>query len=303
MTSFDLLQHAFLQRALLAGALVAAICALLGVFLVLRGYGLLGDGIAHLSFGGVAIGLAAGVYPLAVALLFAILGAVLIQQLRERRLVTGDVAIGILFTAGLAIGILVVSATSGFGTSTHAYLFGSILAIRDQDLWLMAGLAAGLFLLLALFQKEFRAITFNEEAARVAGIPVGVLNVAFMAMTAAAIVVAARIVGILLVSSLLIVPAAASLQVSRGFRVALMGSLLIALLSTGSGIVVAVERGWATGATIALASVALFSCSLTARVLRDRRAAPAGDEDHAAHDHAGNAALPTAPDPSRRQGG
>ncbi|HEX2022185.1 MAG TPA: metal ABC transporter permease, partial [Candidatus Thermoplasmatota archaeon] len=263
--SLDLfLEYEFLQRALLAGVVVAALAGLLGVFLVLRQWSLLGDGLAHVSFGGVAIALAAGVYPLGFAILFAVAGGIAIHVLRERRIVHGDTAIGILFTAGLATGILVASATRGFGVDVDAYLFGNILAIEDQDLYVVLGVGAALVLLLAAFFKEFFSMTFSEEAALVTGLPVRALNLVFVALSAATIVVASRIVGVLLVSALIVVPAAASLQVARSFRGALATSVALGIASALAGMVVAVEMGWSTGATIALASIALFLASLAA---------------------------------------
>lgn len=274
MSALDLfLQYEFLQRAALAGLLVALLCAALGVFLVLRNLSLLGDGLAHISFGGVAIGLAAGLYPLGVALVFAVAGAILVHVLRERRVVKGDTAIGILFTSGLALGILVVSATGGFSVNADSYLFGNILAIETTDLWVIAAVGAAILLLLALFQREFFYMTFSEEAARISGLPVHALNLLFVGVTAAAIVVASRIVGVLLVSALLIVPAASALQVSRSFRAAILTSVLFGLASVAIGLYVAVDRGYATGATVAITSTVLFALTVLGKRAFTARAA------------------------------
>lgn len=261
------ISYPFLQRALLASLAVALLCAVLGVYVVLRGLSLLGDGLAHLSLAGVALGLVAGIYPLAVALGMAVVGALAIQALRSRGLVRGDTAIGILFTAGLAFGVLVISKSRGFSVDLNAYLFGNVLAVTPTEILLVASLAVGLAVALALLRKELLYLTFNEEAARLSGLPVGALNTVFTILTATAIVVAARVVGILLVSALLVVPAASSLLVAKSFRVATWLSAAFAGLSVLGGLFAAVQWGLATGASIALASTLVFAAVLAARPL------------------------------------
>lgn len=271
MTPIDLvLNYPFLQRALLAALVVAALSGLLGIYVVLRGLSLIGDGLAHISFAGVALGLSLGLYPLAFALGFAIVGALLIQALRASGKVRGDTAIGILFTAGLAFGIIIISKQKGFSVDLTTYLFGNILAVTNADLILVAAVALGLLVVFALLRKEFFYVTFSEEAARLSGLPVGALNVLFTALTAATIVVAARLVGVLLVSALLIVPAATSLQFARSFRFALVLSVLVGLASVLIGLYVAIAYGLATGASIALASAMLFGLALGGKALAMR---------------------------------
>lgn len=260
----DLADYEFMRNALAAGVLVAVICATIGVYLVLRQMSLLGDGLAHLSFGGVAIGLAAGFLPFWSGLVAAILGAIAIHVLRVKGLLKGDAAIGILFTAGLATGILVVSRTQGL-VNAHSYLFGSLLAIPRSDLWVIAGVGAALLVLLALFHREFFYMTFSEEAAKVSGLPVGFLNVLFMSLTAAAIVSAARVTGVLLVSALIVVPASTALQLRRSFATTIALSILLGVASVVGGLAASVEYGTAPGATIAIVSIALFALGALAR--------------------------------------
>lgn len=267
----DLATYEFLRNALLAGLLVSVICATLGVYLVLRNMSLLGDGLAHISFGGVAIGLAVGFLPFWSALAAAILGAVTIHTLRERGYLKGDAAIGILFTAGLATGILVVSSTKGL-VNVHGYLFGSLLAIPKSDVWLIAGVGAALLALLALFHREFFYMTFSEEASKVSGLPIQFLNLLFVSLTAAAIVSAARVTGVLLVSALVIVPASTALQLRRSFTTTILVSVLIGALSVMLGLFVSVEYGTAPGATIAMANIVIFTIAALARAVLTRRA-------------------------------
>lgn len=253
------LTYPFLQRALLAALIVAALCAALGVYVVLRGLSMLGDGLAHISFAGVALGLVLGFYPLALALVAAVAGALLIHVLRAKEVVRGDTAIGILFTAGLALGILLVSRSGGLGVDLTSYLFGNLLAVSGRDVLLVTSVAVVLLAVLLVLHKELFAVTFSEEAAKLSGLPVGLLNVLFTAATAASIVVAARIVGVLLVSALLVVPAATALQFERSFRATLIWSVGLGLASVVAGVYAAAQWGYATGASIALTSTILFA--------------------------------------------
>jgi len=266
------LDYPFLQRALFAALVVAALCAALGVYVVLRGLAMLGDGIAHISFAGVALGLVLGFYPLGLALVAAILGALVIQALRSREVVRGDTAIGIIFTAGLALGILLVSRSRGLGVDLAAYLFGNLLAVSAADVVLVGVVAVALLAVLLLLHKELLYVTFNEEAARLSGLPVGALNVLFTAATAASIVIAARVVGVLLVSALLIVPAAAALQFQRSFRTTLLLSVGLGLASVLLGVFFAAQYSLATGASVALTATALFAASVASGRLLARAA-------------------------------
>lgn len=220
---------------------------------------MLGDGLAHISFAGVALGLVLGFYPLAIALIAAVLGALAIHALRAKEVVRGDTAIGILFTAGLATGIVLVSRSRGLGIDLSSYLFGNLLAVTSSDVVAVGAIALVLLGALVVLHKELFYTTFSEESARLSGLPVGLLNVLFTIATAASIVVAARIVGVLLVSALLIVPAATALQFGRSFRATLAISVAAGLASVVAGIWIAAEYGLATGATVALAATALFA--------------------------------------------
>jgi zinc transport system permease protein len=236
---------------------------------------LLGDGLAHLSFAGIALGLVAGVMPLETAFLVSVGGAVVIHFLRERQILKGDTAIGILFTAGLAIGILLIS-HSGSLVNVQSYLFGSLVAVTRHDLAATAILGAGLLALLAIFYRELVYMTFSEEAARVSGLSARFLNLLFMTVTAAAIVLAARLTGVLLVSALLIVPAASALQLRRGFHATLGLSVAFGVASVLLGLAVSVQYDLAPGATIALTNIAFFAAVGLLRALLRR---PPGHED------------------------
>jgi zinc transport system permease protein len=263
----------FMARALVAGLLVALLCALLGVFTVLRGMGMVADGLGHVSFAGIAMGLLFNVFPLEFALAATVAGSIAIQLLREHGLVKGDVAIGLVFSAGLALGIAIVSHGHGLGVNVSSYLFGNILLVTPGDLQLVTLLGAVLCVAILLLYKEFFYLTFNEEAARVSGLPVRALNLFFSILTGASVVLASRVVGILLVSALIVVPAAAGLQVARSFRRTLAASTAFAMVAVLVGLYVSFAVDVAAGAAIALTSIALFLLAASVRAVVRRGAA------------------------------
>ena len=267
LPGLEMFAYGFMQRAFLAGLLVGAIAAAIGVFLILRGWSMIGDGLAHIAFGGVALGLLANAYPLGVALAFAVAGALGIHVLRERGIVLGDTAIAIFFTTGLAVGVILVSLSGGFTVDLFSYLFGSIVAVGPEDLLLVGGFGAVLLGTMALLYKEFLYLTFSEEAARVSGLPVRALNLVFAVLTAVTIVIAARVVGVLLVSALLVVPAATSLQLRQSFGRTLALSIVVALATVSVGLYVAYVADVAAGGAIALVSVAGFFTVLAPKAL------------------------------------
>lgn len=248
----------FMQRALVAGLSVAVVASLLGVFNILRGMALVSDGLAHVSLAGVALGLAFGLYPVWMGLLAAICGGLSVQILRERQLAKSDTAIGIIFSAGLAVGIALISLGRRLNVNAGNYLFGSVLAVTRTDLVTVAVAGAVVLAALLLFYKEMLYLAFNEQAARVSGLPVNALNTGFMILTATAVVLVVRVVGVLLASALMIVPAAASLQVARSFRGALLLSVALGMVCVVLGLYASFVVDIASGAAIALASTLVF---------------------------------------------
>jgi zinc transport system permease protein len=256
-----LLEWPFLQRALLAAVLMAILCGVLGTLLVLRGFALLGEGIAHIGFAGVALGLVLAFYEIWMALIFAVVGALLIQFLFQKGIAKSDASIGIVFTTALAFGVALVSYHKGFNADIHSILFGNLLAVGRQEIQFILIIGVALLGVVGFLYKELFYVTFSEEAARLSGVPVSFLNAAFMALTAASIVMAAQIVGILLVSALIIIPASTSLLFARSFRGAILLSVAFGVLSVIVGVLAAVEWGLATGASVTLAAAAFFAVS------------------------------------------
>jgi zinc transport system permease protein len=263
----EFLQYGFMQRAFIAGMLVALLCGVIGVFLVLRRMSLVGDGLAHISFGGIAAGLLFGVYPLFSALVFSVLAALGIQKLKQMK-VYGDAAIAIFFSFGLAIGVVIVSVAHGFNADLFSYLFGSILAVSQADILLIAGVGIATIAALLLFYKELFYITFDEESARAAGLPVEDLNNLLVVLTAIAVVLSMRIVGILLVSSFIVIPASTALLFCRGFRQAIAFAAAIGVASVVAGLILAFYFNLAAGGAIVMVLITAFAAVLVYKKFR-----------------------------------
>lgn len=256
MTEF--LSYGFAQRALAAGLLVALMCAVLAFFVVLRRMAFVGAGVAHAALGGVALGLVVGIPPLLGALFFSIGTAWLIGWVSERGGTSEETAIGILFPAAMALGVVLISFSATYRQDLVAYLFGSILAVRPADLWLLSGLAVVTLGVLGLFFKEFVYMSIDEEGARAAGIPVTVLHYLLLMLMAVTIVAAIKLVGIVLVAALLVVPAATGQIAAGSMRGMLFISVFVALVSVGGGLWLSWVFNLPSGAAIVLLAAAIF---------------------------------------------
>jgi zinc transport system permease protein len=230
------LTYGFIQRAFLAGVFIAVACAVLGLFLILRKDAMIGHGLSHIAFAGVALGLFLNVLPLAAALVVAVAAAVAIIKLKDRAGLHGDTAIGIFSSLGLAVGILLASLARGFNVELMSYLFGDILAIEPLEVVLTVALAAAVLVTVRLNYARLLYMTFDRESARAAGVKVGRLDMLLMVLTAVTIVLGMKVVGILLVAALIVIPAAAGLQVASSFRAAVRASTAVAVVSVGAGL-------------------------------------------------------------------
>jgi len=263
--------HSFIQRAVLAGCFIAALCSTLGTFLVLRRLSLIGDGLAHVTFGGVAVGLLFQAYPFYVAVPVVMASALGILKLIDKARLYGDAAIGIISSLGIAGGILIASIAGGFNVDLFSYLFGNILAISSAEVWTAVLLCLCLIAAITLFFHELVAITFDEESARASGINTARINKVLVLLTALTVVLAMKVVGIMLVSSLLIIPPVTALQFGRGFKATIIISCLTGMVSVITGIVISFILDLPSGATIVLVNLLLFILSFTAaRIFRKR---------------------------------
>lgn len=262
------LHYTFIQRAYLAGSFIAALCAMLGLFLVLRKLSLIGDGLSHVSFGAIALGLFFGVYPFYVAVPTVLLASYLILKLSERAQMYGDAAIGIVSSLSIAGGVILVSLGRGFNVDLFSYLFGDVLAISGREVLLSLGLSLCVLAVIVMLYYDLFSVTFDEEYARVSGIRASRINLMLISLTAVTVVLAVKVVGILLVSALLILPAVTALQVARGFRAAMSIAVSSAVVSVLGGITVSFFLDLPPGATIVMVNIVIFSGALLLRRFR-----------------------------------
>ena len=270
-----LLAYGFLQRAFLAGVLIAVACAVLGVFLILRKDAMIGHGLSHIAFAGVALGLFLNVLPLAAALLVAVGAALAIVKLKGRAGLHGDTAIGIFSSLGMAVGILLASLARSFNVELMSYLFGDILAIEPLEVLLSVGLAAAVLVAVRLNYARLLFMTFDRESARAAGVKVGRLDTLLMVLTAVTIVLGMKVAGILLVAALIVIPAAAGLQAASSFRTAIRASAAIAVIAVTGGL------GLSLAVNIPASAAIVVLCFLAFAVLfvlkKGRGVPPAAD--------------------------
>jgi zinc transport system permease protein len=270
MDILSILQHDFLPRAFVGGACAALLCSILGVFIVLRRSSLIGEGIAHLSFGGIAVGLFFSIYPLYTALVLSLFGTLLIALLSRRQIVYSETAIGLIFSFGLALGAVLASLAGGFTVDLFAFLFGYILTITFMDLIVILVLTAVVLVFVLVFFKEMMHITFDEKGARVAGIPINWFDLAFNVLVALTVVVSIKVVGSLLISALLIIPAASAMQLSRSFKGTMLAAILLGLAAVVAGMVLSFFYDVATGGAIVLISIGIFVVCVGVKKLTGR---------------------------------
>ncbi|HEX9989096.1 MAG TPA: metal ABC transporter permease [Chloroflexia bacterium] len=264
----DWLQLEFMQRALLAGLLVAAICPMIGLFLVLRRLSLIGDGLGHIAFSGVAAGFLLQIYPVITALVFTVLGAAGIEWLRSRQRAYGDLILAIFFYSGIAGGVVLSKLGDSLSTAQlFGYLFGSISTIGESDVWFILGLGIVVAAIIFLFYKELFALSFDEATARVSGIRVGTLNMLVAVTTAVTVSLGMRVVGLLMVAALMVIPVATALQLGRGFRATLAFSVLFSMVSLTTGLAASYYLDLPPGGTIVLSAVGLFLATLVLKMV------------------------------------
>jgi zinc transport system permease protein len=258
----------FMRLAFAAGAIVGVLAPTVGFFLVQRQMSLIGDGIGHVAFAGVAIGYLLGVSPVLTALVAALVGAGAIEWLRARRRAAGDQALAIVFYTGIAAGVVIVSAAGALNVNLFAYLFGSILTVTRADLALIAGLGVASLVIVAVLLRGLIAVALDEEGARVAGLPVPLLNATVSMLAALTVGVSMRIVGILLIAALMVLPVTAASRVARSVSSTLAIAMTIGLLSVFIGLTISYYADLAPGGAIVLTAAAAFAVAAVAARFR-----------------------------------
>jgi len=255
---FDILSYTFMQRAMVSSVLIGAVCAVIGVYVVLKGLSFIGAGIAHASFGGVALGFLLGLNPVLTAIVFCLATAWGIGFVTRWGEVKEDTAIGVFFASTMALGILFIGLMRGYNVDLFGYLFGSVLAVTTADLWIGGALALVVLLVVGLFYKELLFITFDPEMAEAAGLPAASLYFLLLSLIALTIVLSIKVVGIILVSALIVTPAAAAYQLTDDFRRMMALSVLLGVGSALVGLFFSYWLNIASGATIVLTATVIF---------------------------------------------
>lgn len=254
----EIFQFEFMQRAAVAGIIIGIICPLAGIFLVLRRLSLVGDALSHISLAGVATGLILNINATLSALVFALTGTLGIEYLRRHYSQYAELAIALAMSGGMGLAVVLISLGKGTTATVLSFLFGSIVAVSPTDLYIIAAVGMLVSVSIILLKRPLFYISFDEEGARLAGIPVHKINIYFMLLTALTIAVSMRIVGALLVSSLMTIPAAISLQLAKSFKSAVYISVASALTSVIVGLILSFYLSLAPGGTIILVSLLLL---------------------------------------------
>ena len=267
----EVLGYHYMQRALFAGTLIGIVCAVIGTYVVLKGMSFIGAGIAHASFGGVALGFYLKLNPVLTAVIFCLGVAWGIGLVSRKGRVKEDTAVGIFFASTMALGILLIGLMKGYNVDLFGYLFGSILAVSRYDVWIILGLSATVLLLVLLFFKELLFVTFDAEMAAVTGVPAARIYFLLITLIALTVVLSIKVVGIVLVSALLVTPAAAAYQLTEKFKRMMLLSVLIGVSSTVGGLLLSDRLNTASGATIVLLSTLIFFAAALISPCRRRR--------------------------------
>lgn len=271
-TVLEMLSYPFMVRAFLVGILVSLCSALLGVSLVLKRYSMIGDGLSHVGFGALAVAAAMNVAPLSVAIPVVIVAAVLLLRVSGSSKIKGDAAIALISTSALAIGVMVISMTTGMNTDVYNYMFGSILAMSSQDVEMCVALSIVVLVLYVLFYNKIFAITFDETFALATGVRANLYNTLIAVLTAVTIVLGMRMMGTLLISSLIIFPALTSMRVCKTFRSVILSSAIVSVVCFCAGISLSYFCATPAGASVVVANLLMLGIYSVVGILKNRRA-------------------------------
>jgi zinc transport system permease protein len=268
----QMFSYSFMVRAFITGLFISACASIIGVSLVLKHYSMMGDGLSHVGFGTLAIAVVLNQSPLYLSLPVVMLCAFLLLSLSKRSKIHADAAIALISTSALALGVMLLSVTTGMNTDVCNYLFGSILGMKISDMYLTILLCSVIIVLYVLFYPKIFAITFDETFAKASGLKVKYYNLALALMSAVIITLGMRMMGALLISNLIVIPALTAMRVCRSFKNVVLYSLAISLFCFAAGLYVSYEFSTPTGASIVLINVALFLIHVVIEKLRGANA-------------------------------
>jgi zinc transport system permease protein len=261
----DFLSYGFMQRALLAGMLVAVVAPTVGLFLTVRRYSLIADTLSHVALAGVALGALVGLHPVLAAALATLAGALLVERLRQRENASGEALLALLLYVSLAAAVVAFGASRSFDGGLLGYLFGSLLTVDASDLWLIGLTGAAALATVALAFKELFYVSTDEDVAAAQGLPVRALNLLLVAVTALVVSAAMRVVGVLLIGALMVIPVLTGMRLARSFRGTLVVAVAASMLSVLIGLLLSFRFDLAAGGAVVLTSGAVFLLSLLAK--------------------------------------
>ncbi|MGM0365223.1 MAG: metal ABC transporter permease [Actinomycetota bacterium] len=267
----EFLSYPFMQRALISGIVIGLVCSLIGVFVILQKMSFFANAIAHSSLAGIALGFFMGLNPMVTAVIFGIVIAVLISYLKNRSALSVDTIIGIFLPSSMALGILIIGLLEGYKPDLLSYLFGNILAVDRFYMYLSVGLGLVVIILLSVFFKKYLFITFDRELAAIQGLNVVAYDYLFIILLATTVIIGTRVVGIILVSALIVIPAASSKNISSNFTQMVLYSVVFGFASSLLGLISSYYLNLASGASIIMVSVAIFLITLLLRPVVGRK--------------------------------
>lgn len=267
-TFIQMFSYNFMLRAVTVGLLVALCSALLGVTLVLKRYSMIGDGLSHVGFGALCLALAMNVAPLAVSVPVVVIAAFLLLRISENSKIKGDAAIAMISSTALALGIIVTSMTTGINSDVNGYMFGSILAMSTTDVYVSIILSVAVLVLYVVFYNKIFAVTFDENFARATGTKTGMYNTLISLLTAITIVIGMRIMGAMLISSLIIFPALTSMRVCRSFKSVVATSAVVSVVCFFIGLFISFAFSMPAGASVVAVNAVTFAIFAIAGIIK-----------------------------------
>ena len=260
--TLEIFTYGFMQRALISGIAIALLCSVVGLFLVLRRYSLFGDAVAHSSFGGIALGLLLGIYPMWTAYVISIISALIITRIKQKFDISGEASVAILLSSGIAFGLILISISGGFSVDIFSFLFGSILLVSTEDTILILGLTGAILIVILLLYRELIYSTFNEEQAKVSGIPVEKINYLIVFIAGITVVTSIQLVGILLISALFVIPNVTAIMFGRSFKQTAILSISFAISAVVIGILISYLLDITPSGSIVMLSIAIFAVTI-----------------------------------------
>jgi len=260
--TFEIFTYGFMQRALVSGIAIALLCSVVGLFLVLRRYSLFGDAVAHSSFGGIALGLLLGIYPMWTAYVISIISALIITRIKQKFDISGEASVAILLSSGIAIGLILISISGGFSVDIFSFLFGSILLVSTEDTILILVLTGAILIVILLLYRELVYSTFNEDQAKVSGIPVEKINYLIVFIAGITVVTSIQLVGILLISALFVIPNVTAIMFGRSFKQTAILSISFAISAVVIGILISYLLDITPSGSIVMLSITIFGVTI-----------------------------------------